>query len=224
MTTADIHQAAQSRAHTVPAGHRLVWMLAGAAVRLARWRLWLLTATAFGVFAGVFFASSAPFAIPRVEAACDQAPPDMRFTSSATDVLGFLTGCGAAGRDAYRFLQVADLLYPTVFGMFMATSMALVLVRLAPGRHALLALAVLPLLGSAFDYLENACAWLALAAFPGQAPTSSLLGLASAAKNLTFWTSGAVLLGALALLAIAWARRQARPAGGGDSRASGASH
>jgi len=176
------------------------------------------------VFAWAFFTSSAPFAIRHVEAVCRQAPPDVRFTSSAADVLGFLTGCGAAGREAYRFLQVADLFYPTVFGMFMATSMALVIARLAPERHALLALAVLPLLGSVFDYLENVCAWLALAAFPGPAPTSSLLGLASAAKNLTFWTSGALLLGALALLVIAQVSRRARPrANGADPDASGAS-
>jgi hypothetical protein len=224
MTTADIHQPAQPRAHTVPAGHRIVWSLASSGARLAHWPLWLLTTTVFGVFAGAFFTSSAAFAIPHVEAVCRQAPPDVRFTSSAADVLGFLTGCGAAGREAYRFQQVADLFYPTVFGMFMATSMALVIARLAPERHALLALAVLPLLGSVFDYLENVCAWLALAAFPGPAPTSSLLGLASAAKNLTFWTSGALLLGALALLVIAQVSRRARPrANGADPDASGAS-
>ena len=173
--------------------------------------LWVVNAAVFGVFAGAFFASSAPFAISRVEAACGQAPPDVRFTSGAADVLGFLNACGAAGRDAYRLLQVADLAYPTLFGLFMATSMALVFSRLAPARRALLTMAVFPLIGSAFDYLENLCAWLALAAFPDPAPTSSLLGLASAAKNLTFWTSGALLLGALGMLMVAKARRPMRP-------------
>jgi hypothetical protein len=208
-----------------PGGRRIVWSLVGAAARLAKWPLWVLSATVFGVFAGVFFASSAPFAIPHVEAVCRQAPPDVRFTSSAADVLGFLTRCGAAGRDAYRFLQVADLFYPTVFGMFMATSMALVIARLAPRRRALLGLAVLPLLGSAFDYLENLCAWLALVAYPNPSSTSSLLGLASAAKNLTFWASGALLLGALGLLVIAYAGRRLRPrADRAGLHASGASH
>jgi hypothetical protein len=225
MTSTDVHEAAQPQAPTAPMGHRIVWSLAGAAARLAKWPLWVVNAAVFGVFAGVFFASSAPFAIPRVEAACGQAPPDVRFTSSAADVIGFLNVCGAVGRDAYRLLQVADLAYPAVFGMFMATSMALVISQLAPARRALLTLAVLPLIGSAFDYLENLCAWLALAAFPGPAPTSSLLGLASAAKNLTFWTSGALLLGALGMLVIAKARRPVRPsANRAGVDASGGSH
>lgn len=212
MTTAESRRGSrQLRTPTPAGGHRVIWSLTGAAARLANWPMWVLNAAVFGVFAGVFFASSAPFAVPHVEDLCRQEPPDVRFTSSSADVLGFLTGCGAAGRDAYRFLQVADLLYPTVFGMFMATSMALVMSRLAPRRPALLCLALLPLIGSAFDYLENLCAWLALAAYPNPVPTNSVLGLASAAKNVTFWACGALLLGALGLLLLAQARRRLRP-------------
>lgn len=211
MTTADTNRRSQQRrTPTRAGGHGIVSSLSGAVARLANWTLWVLNAAVFGVFAGVFFASSAPFAIPHVEDLCRQAPPDVRFTSGAADVLGFLTGCGAAGRDAYRLLQVADLLYPAVFGMFMATSMALVLSRLAPRRPVLLCVAVLPLIGSAFDYLENLCAWLALAAYPNPIPTNSVLGFASAAKNLTFWACGGLLLGALGLLLLAQARRRLR--------------
>jgi len=211
MTTADTRRRSQQRRTPTPAeGSRIVWSLTGAAARLANRSIWVLNAAVFGVFAGVFFASSAPFAIPHVEDLCRQAPPDVRFTSGSADVLGFLTGCGAAGRDAYRLLQVADLLYPTVFGLFMATSMALVVSRLAPRRPALLCVALLPLIGSAFDYLENLCAWLALAAYPNPIPTNSVLGLASAAKNLTFWACGALLLGALGLLLLSQARRRLR--------------
>ncbi|MGO4597700.1 hypothetical protein [Terrabacter sp. 2RAF25] len=193
--------AAGPRTRTAPPGHRLVRSLASTTARLASWPVWLSHAIVFGVFARLLFASSAPFAIPHVETACGQRPPDVRVFTSAADVTGFLSACGAAGRDAYRFLQLADLLYPMVFGLFMTASSALVLSRLATRRHSLLALAALPLLGSAFDYVENLCAWLALAAFPGQPPTSHLLGLASTAKNVTFWASGAVLLCAIAVLA-----------------------
>lgn len=208
MTTASPRETAPATrgtaARTVrsaPPTHHFVQWLATTTARLASWRVWLTTALVFGVSAGLLFVSTAPFAIPSVEAACGQRPPDVRPFTSAADVTGFLNACGAAGRDAYRFLQLADLLYPAVFALFMAASMALVLARLQTRNQRLLALAALPLLGSAFDYLENLCAWLALAAFPGQPPTSHLLGLASAAKNLTFWVSGAVLLGAIAVLA-----------------------
>jgi hypothetical protein len=210
MTTTSIpdrHRLQEPQART---GHRVLSSLAGAAARLATWRVWALTAAVFAVSAGVFFASSAPVAIPRVEAVCRQVPLDMRFTSSAADVMDFLTACGGTGRDAYRLLQVADLFYPAVFGAFMATSIALVLSRLAPARRALLALAALPVLAAGFDYLENVCAWLALAAFPGPAPTSGLLGLASAVKNVASWASGVLLLGALAVLVILEAGRRLR--------------
>jgi hypothetical protein len=197
MTTAPANETAPATT-----GHRVVRSLADRLARLARWPLWLGQAAVYAVFAGLLFGSRAAFAIPHVEAACGQAPPDVRVFTSAADVTGFLTACGAAGRDAYRYLQLADLLYPAVFGLFMATSIALVVSRLAPAHRPLLALAALPLVASAFDYLENLCAWLALAAFPDQSPASLLLGPASAAKNLTSWASGALLLGAVGLLAV----------------------
>lgn len=213
MTLIDTTRTVQPHDPAPPGGGRLVRTVAGLMARLATWRAWLANATVFGLFAGVFFGSNAPFAVPRVEAACGQPPPDTRFTSSAADVNGFLQACGAVGRDAYRALQVADLLYPLVFGLFLATSMALVLVHLAPGRRSLLALAALPLVGAGLDYLENVFAWAALAAFPEPAATDSLLGMASAAKTVTFWVAGSLLVVALGALAVAavrrWGRRRA---------------
>ena len=80
------------------------------------------------------------------------APPDVRFYTPGDEVTQFLTGCGEAGRDAYRDLQVADLFYPAVSGLFLASALALVLSRLSRPGSAVIALAALPFLGSAFDY------------------------------------------------------------------------
>jgi hypothetical protein len=204
---AAIHRPARTRD---PVGRRLLLRTANAMSRLATWPLLLGSTAVFVVSAGVFFASAAPFAVPQVESACHQAPPDMRFTSSAAEIIGFLRACGTNGRDAYQYLQIADLLYPTVFGIFIATAIAFVLARLAPARHTILALAAVPLIASAFDYLENLCAWLALAAYPAPASTSALMGLASAAKNVASWTAGVVLVGALGMLAIKSLRRISR--------------
>ena len=211
MTLIDTTRTVQPREPAPAGGGRLVRAVAGLMARLATWRAWVAAVTLFGLFAGVLFGSNAPFSVPRVEAACGQPPPDTRFTSSAADVNGFLQACGAVGRDAYRALQVADLVYPLVFGLFLATSMALVLVHLAPGRRSLLALAALPLVGSAFDYLENVFAWVALAAFPEPSATDSLLGLASAAKTATFWVAGVLLIVALGGLVVSTVRRRVRP-------------
>lgn len=214
-TTTSTQRVTRPQGTAPTAGGPAVPVVARTMSRLASWRVWLVSASFFGVFAGVFFGSSAPFAIPTVEAVCGQAPPDVRFTSSAAEVGGFLDACGVAGREAYRSLQVADLFYPLVFALFVASSLALVISRLAPRRPSLLALAALPLVASAFDYLENACAWIALMAYPDASATSSLLGLASAAKTITSWAAGILLLALLGALVADRARRmvRARPRG-----------
>lgn len=176
--------------------------------RLASWRVWSVSVVVFVLFAGVFFASSASFAVPEVEAACGEAPLDVRFTSSATDVEGFLEACGPEGRAAYERMQVADLFYPAVFGIFMASSLALAVSRLAPQRPTLLGLAALPLIASGFDYVENLFAWVALRTFPEPAATNSLLGIASAAKTTVSWLAGVLLLVSLGLIAVRAARRR----------------
>jgi hypothetical protein len=176
--------------------------------RLASWRVWLASAVFFGVFAGVFFASSAPFAVPQVQALCGEAPLDVRFTSSAADVEHFLEACGPAGRDAYRNMQVADLVYPLVLGLFMASSLVLVLSRVFPKRASIVGLAAIPLIASGFDYLENIFAWSALLAYPAPATTNSLLGVASAAKTTTFWLAGVLLLLSAGAIGIREGRRR----------------
>lgn len=168
--------------------------------RLASWRLWIVSAAVFVPFAWMFFASAAPFAIPEVEAACGQAPPDMRWFTSADGVAQFLDDCGPVGRTAYRNMQLADLFYPAVVGVFLACSLSLALRRLSPRSVRALWLGALPLVASAFDYLENLLAWLALASYPDPIFTSHLLGLASAAKTTTSWAAGLLLVGAVAMV------------------------
>ena len=187
-------------------GPRTHGSVMSAASRLTRPRVLLASGAAYVAFAMVFFTTSLPFTIPRVEAVCRQAPPDVRFAPSGSDVLRFLDACGVAGRESYRNLQLADLAYPAVFGLFLAAALAFVISRLTRPDSRLLTLSVLPLLGAAFDYLENACAWLALAAHPEPTWASSLFGIASAAKNITFWAAALVLLGALGLLVTAKVR------------------
>lgn len=177
--------------------------------RLASWRVWIASAALFVPFALVFFASSAAFAIPEVEAACGQTPPDMRFYSSGDDVASFLEACGPAGRDAYQSMQLADLVYPTLVGVFLASSLALALRRLSV-RHSLRWIAAVPLLAATFDYLENAFAWLAIASYPKAIATSELLGFASAAKTSLSWGAVLSLVACLAALGVRAVLRRAR--------------
>lgn len=176
--------------------------VARAMTRLSPLPTWVASAVVYAGFAAVFFGSGAGFAIPTVQRICGQAPPDMRVTSTATEVYGFLSACGPAGREAYRALQVADLFYPLVFAVFLASSLAVVLRLLAPDRPGLLGFAAVPFVAGAFDYLENGCAWLALAAWPQPGAADGLLGLFSAAKTATSWVVGTLLLLALGALAV----------------------
>ena len=192
-----------------------------AMTRLASWRVWVLSAAVFLLFAGALFSSSAPFSIPAVEDACGQAPPDVRAFSSGGDVAEFLADCGTSGRTVYRNLQLADLAYPLVFGLFMASSLALVLRHLFPRRVSMVGIAALALAGTAFDYLENLCAWLALAFFPETVVTTELMGFASLAKHLSFWAAGGVLILGLPVLVARSLLRRVR-GGGASSTVTGA--
>lgn len=174
---------------------------------LASWRVWIASAALFVPFAFVFFASPAAFAIPEVEAACGQAPPDMRFYSSGDDVVSFLDACGPVGRNAYQNMQLADLVYPAIVGLFLASSLALATKRLS-ARNSLRWVVVIPLVATLFDYLENAFAWLAIASYPKAIVTNEVLGFASAAKTSLSWAAGLALLGCLSILGIRGLRRQ----------------
>ena len=218
MTTTDLTTAAPAQTSVVgKEGTGPRHSVARAMSRLAGRRVLLGSGAVYVAFATVFFTTSLPFSIRRVEALCRQAPPDVRFAPSGTDVLRFLDACGVAGRESYRNLQLADLAYPAVFGLFLAAALAFVISRLARPDSRLLALSALPLLGAAFDYLENACAWLALAAHQEPTWASSLFGPASGAKNITFWAAGLVLLGALGMLVAAKVRHAWRASHAGTA-------
>jgi hypothetical protein len=197
--------------------------LARALAGLASWRVWAVGAVVYAGLAWAFFASTAPFAIPRVTEVCGQQPPDLRVAPGAPEVHDFLATCGEAGRAAYTAMQLADLLYPAVFAFFLASSLALTLHLLAPSRPNLLALAGIPVIAAAFDYLENASAWLALSAFPQPGGADWLFTAASLAKNIASWTAGLLLVGAVLALAgrrlgAVAARGRTRPEAGERSR------
>lgn len=170
--------------------------------RLASWKVWVASAAIFIPFAWMFFASSAPFAVPEVESVCGQAPPDMRWFTTADGVNQFLDDCGANGRETYRNMQLADIFYPAIVGVFLTSSLGLAIRRLSPRPGRALWLGALPLAAMVFDYLENVLAWLALASYPDPIATTHLLGLASAAKTATSWAAGLLLLAALTAIVV----------------------
>lgn len=99
-------------------------------------------------------------------------------------------------------MQLADIFYPAIVGIFLASSLSLAIRRLSsrPGRA--LWLVALPLAGAAFDYLENALAWLALTSYPDPIATRHVLGVASAVKTSTSWAAVLVLVAAVVAIVV----------------------
>lgn len=188
----------------------LVERTADAMDRLASWRVWCVLAAVFAICAGVFFWTDLPFSIAHVERRCGAPPLDVRFTSSTADVERFLSGCGIEGRSAYRRMLRADLIYPLVFGLFMASSLALAIRSIVGRRSGWCALPVVALIGSGLDYLENLLEWRALNAFPSRVASTHLLGLVSTGKTVIFWLAGVGLVALLVAVGVRAARARSR--------------
>lgn len=165
----------------------------------------LATAVLISALFGVF--------IPAIEAACGAPPPDVRPYTGPAQLRAFLEGCGPSGRAAYVRLQVVDLVYPAVMASFTIGALSALAARVAPsGRWSWVW--VFPALSSAFDYVENIAAWVALARFPAAGELDGLLGVASAVKQGLGWAGGVTLVALLVALATPWARGQRARRGG----------
>jgi hypothetical protein len=133
--------------------------------------------------------------LPAVADACGSPAPDVRFAPSPQATLSFIHGCrqrGAVG--AYAHLQVLDLAYPTL----VAAALALTLLALTTRRPRLRWLAVIPVIASLGDYVENAGAWTLIL---GRDPTWALQAVQAGSFTKTTlswcaWLAVITLLGA----------------------------
>ena len=147
--------------------------------------------------------------IPSTQAACGAVPLDMRAHYGAAEVTTFLSNCGAAGIDAYRTLQVVDLVYPATSAIFLFIAIGVVVRRLAGPTSPVLLLALVPIIGGLADYAENAIAWMYLTAAPAPG-WGDLMGMAATAKTIAGWLSGITLLAGLVVVGSRWATRHFR--------------
>ena len=147
--------------------------------------------------------------IPSTQEACGAVPLDMRAHYGAAEVTTFLSKCGSAGIDAYRTLQVVDLVYPAVSAIFLFIAIAVVMRRLAGPTSPALLLALVPIIGGLADYVENAIAWMYLTASPSPG-WGDLMGMAATAKTIAGWLGGITLLAGLVVLGSRWAARRFR--------------
>jgi len=172
---------------------------------LARGRVLTIAAAVFAPLAVWMFA----VAVPATQEACGAPPLDMRMHYGAGDVTRFLANCGADGIEAYRRMQIADLIYPAVLAFFLFIATAVVMRRLFGSRSPAVLLALVPIVGSVADYAENVVAWMYLTASP--APFwGDLMGVAATIKTIAGWIGGVVLLVGLVAVGVRWTTQRFR--------------
>jgi hypothetical protein len=172
---------------------------------LARGKTLMIATAVFVPIAAWLFA----VVIPSTQAACGAIPLDMRAHYGATEVTTFLSNCGEAGVDAYRTLQIVDLIYPAVSAIFFFAAIGIVMRRSAGPTSPALLLAVVPIVGGLADYVENAIAWTYLLASPSPV-WGNLMGAAATAKTVAGWLGGLALLAGLVMVGGRWAARHLR--------------
>ena len=176
--------------------------VAGLVAGLASRRLAVITGLMWVGTALVLFVWQGRYSLTAVEIACGTGAPDTRFAPVAAETRSFLMDCGEVGLAAYRDLQIIDLLYPAVVGVFLASVLALLLRSLTPRAEAL---ALVPLVATAADYAENACAWVLLAADPaGTQVAAALFQVFSAAKYVTSWAAWLMVIALLVAWVLRW--------------------
>jgi hypothetical protein len=139
--------------------------------------------------------------------------PDLLHGFTAAELYARLEAFGPEGRHIYFFAELVDLIYPLAYATFFAFLLALAARRLfAPGsRWAMLCL--LPYGAMLSDYLENACFFTVLGAWPARVDVVATLG---GVFNLAKWgifgvTLPLVVVGLVAMGVVALQGRGSRP-------------
>ena len=157
-------------------------------IRLANRRLLVILGLAWLTLMGLLFAWTGRFSLTAVATACGHDAPDVLFAPNAGQIEAFLAGCGSPGLQAYRDLQVVDLLYPAAGAAFLTVALAFLLRDATPRLAWLAALPVAAALG---DYTENAAAWVLISTEPSTLPwaAAATMQAGSAVKFILSWAS-----------------------------------
>jgi hypothetical protein len=138
--------------------------------------------------------------------------PDSSFLYSAAALYEMAEAFGPEGRQAYiRARFTFDLVWPLVYAFFLVTALSWLSARAFPAESAWRRLNLVPLLGMAFDYLENVSASLVMARYPAQTPLFDLLAPAFTAVKWIFVAGSFVILaGVVAAAAVRQLTRRLR--------------
>lgn len=176
-------------------------------------RTWWLYLIVFGLFAGSLQALTRIGRLFPAHAAGAE-PFDLQNDLRASEVYPQIAGYTEQARELYYAFTLIDYAFPFFAGLFIAATIAFALRSGAPGFYAALAgrrLLLLPMIGTLFDWLENATALSAILAWPAEAGwLATLLVLVKKGKLFFVLLSNAAMLAALLFAAGAWIVRRLR--------------
>jgi hypothetical protein len=123
-------------------------------VRLSNWKFILPFLLLFLIFAAVLF----PQYQSRMSEAAGQeiAPLDSRFSYTFDEVRDSFDALGTEGRKIYRFvISRIDMIFPLFYGPLFILVLAWLLKKISGNGSGWILLALFPLIGILFEYLEN---------------------------------------------------------------------
>lgn len=133
---------------------------------------------------------------------------DLKFAYSPAEGAAALTALGTDGRQHYNYFQIADLVFPATYAVGLAS---LILALFRRWRVAA-ALALVPLITAAFDYVENIGVFISLRTYPH--PSHQALALASGAGAVkligSYVAQALVVIGILLQASLMVRRRRGR--------------
>jgi hypothetical protein len=185
--------------------------------RIVAWIDRLATSRNILLYLALYLALNAavlPLAQARIEAASGGIGPlDSQFTYSPTRAYAALAAYGNDGRQFYGIVEVtAGLVYPAIYGLFFALTIAYCFRRVMPPGHFAHRLALLPLVAALLDYVENALIVVLIMAYPERlAGLAVAAGLITALKSILF--AATVLVVMIAIVAVIVVTVRARRAG-----------
>lgn len=142
----------------------------------------------------------------------DAGSPDTSLFYTPDDLYRMAEAYGEEGRQAYvRARFTFDLVWPVIYTVFLVTAMSWVFARaFSPGSWWQRA-NLLPVLGAAFDYLENVSTSLVMQRYPEPTAVVDLLApLFTALKWFSLVASFVLLVVGMTLAVWQWGRRRRR--------------
>ena len=170
--------------------------------RITSLKSFLILLVLYMVVFTTFFYADVPFGLNKMRQYAGAVNIlDLKFFYTAPQAYETLDLLGEQGRGIYLSILAADMIYPTVLGLFLAVTITFIFQHTLSPASRLYMLNVLPVANTLFDYCENIMTLILLKNYPSHLNAAATVnGFFTLAKNLFGFLSFSVLLISLLIL------------------------